>query len=505
MMKKILLAFSLIVLLMTTSAGNAAEKAALPPTTTQLETWQCGTTVAAMNTNIYAYIVTGATNYRFRLTCTLPNATVQVQTVTTLMRVFNFTLLTSPSFARSYSVEVAACVGGVWQAYGPACTINSPSATTVIQTSQCGLTMASIYDPVYANIVSYAQGYRFRVTDVTNPALVYILDRSVREFRLNLFPVASGRTYNVEVAIKNYDGTYLPYGPGCSITAPNLYTKVMAAYCGRVISSFTEYIYADYVQAASGYRWKITNMANMSTQYIDTVNRAFTMSMLTNVQYNAAYRIEVSIKDPSGVYLPYGPFCTIFTPLLPAPKIQLSQCEITCISNSEMMYADDYPGATVYRFRLENTQLGYSHYIDRTVRCYNLSMFGGLQPNLAYTVKVAVKVNGVFTSFGKGCDVTTPSSANRMADTNEISNDTSFMPKLYPNPFSEYFSIDAALQAAAEVSVKVFDMMGRLLDSNKTKAADLQNLQLGSSYPPGIYNVVIAHDDDVKTHRVIKR
>ena len=79
------------------------------------------------------------------------------------------------------------------------------------------------------------------------------------------------------------------------------------------------------------------------------------------------------------------------------------------------------------------------------------------------------------------------------------------MPRLYPNPFSEYFSVDASLQAVAEVSVKVYDMTGRLLEATAVPASELSSLQLGLNYPPGVYNVVMRYHDEVKTRQVIKR
>jgi hypothetical protein len=510
--RKILLTIGFLFFALLIKAGEITPaKSDMPPTTTtQVQAALCGQTLAALDTPIVANIVSGAASYRFRVTTTLPESMVPVQVVTSATRSFKLIQLTNYAFGRVYSVEVAVLYGGVWQPYGPACSVSSPTPTTVIQSAYCGLTVASISDPVYANSVPYAQGYRFRVTNLLDSSDMHILDRTIREFRLNLFQVSSGATYLVEVAVKNFDGTYLPYGPLCSVTCPVLYTKVMASYCGRTLGAFSDYIYADLVEGCSGYRFKITNMSNLSdVQYLDRPIRQFSMSMLTNVQYNTAYKVEISIKDTHGDYLPYGPFCTLFTPLLPVPKIQLSQCELVGPLVTELMYADEYPNATMYRFRLENLMVGYSHHIDRWGRSYSLSMFSGLLPNTPYTVKVAVKVNGVWTDYGKACDVTTPASfpSTRFAlnDNKTDDTDTSFMPKLYPNPFSDYFSIDATLQATAEVSVRIYDMTGRLLDSQRIPGSELLTMEMGRNFPPGVYNVVMKVNDEVKTLRVIKR
>lgn len=504
MIKKILFAFCLFSML--TSFGRSAGSQPVP-VTTQIVASQCGQLLPAINTAIYANYVQGASSYMFKITTALPDGSLQTQTRISPLRVFNLTQLASYAFSKTYTIEVSVNYGGIWQPFGAACNVTTPTPLTAISSSQCGITMASMGDPIYANLVAFAPGYRFRITNAGNPSQVYIVDRSLREMRLENFQVLSGTTYNIDVAVKNFDGTYLPFGPVCSITAPVLTTKIMSSFCGRVMSSFSEYIYADLVAGAAGYRFKVTNMATSSVQYIDRPLRTITMAMVANVQYSTAYRIEVAIKGAQGNYLSFGPFCTVFTPILTVPKIQLSQCEMTCTTTTEMMYADDYPGATVYRFRLENPELGYNYYIERNSRCYNLNMFPGLQPNIAYTVKVAVKVNGVFTGYGKACDVTTPPvfADTRLANPKNQDAGTSFMSKPYPNPFADYFSIDAALPADAEVSVRVFDMTGRLLDSIVYSGAELAGARFGVGYPPGVYNVVVHYNERAETLRVIKR
>ncbi|MBL7885782.1 MAG: fibronectin type III domain-containing protein, partial [Flavobacterium sp.] len=54
---------------------------------------------------------------------------------------------------------------------------------TVVQGSQCGSTLATIDQYIYANLVSGAQGYRFRVTDMTTMQ-VQTIDKALRVFQL---------------------------------------------------------------------------------------------------------------------------------------------------------------------------------------------------------------------------------------------------------------------------------------------------------------------------------
>jgi hypothetical protein len=498
--KKLLLTITLIFVTLTATAGGS--RVLVPPATTQLQ--GCGQTLAALNSSIVANLVAGASSYRFRVSTVSPQGVPSVQIHTSNTRTFKLTQLASFAFDRAYTIDVAIRHGNQWYPYGPACTIYSPTPTTTLESAYCGAAITSMSSPIYAQGVNYAQGYRFRVTNLLNQSEVYIVDRPLREFRLNNFNATSGSHYLVEVAIKNYGGSYLPYGPPCSVTAPVLYTQVATSFCGHTLGAMSDQILANLVSTAQGYRFKITSLVNGSTQTIDRPLRVFSMNMLSNILYNHPYKIEVALKNASGTYLPYGQPCTVYTPGLPIPKIQLSQCELVGPPVTEAIYADEYPSATVYRFKLENLEQGYSHTLDRGARYYTLNMFSGLLPNTAYTVRVAVKVNGTFTPYGKACDVTTPGNTSRFDNTQSRITDASEMPKVYPNPYSEYFSM-GALPSDAEVSVGIYDMTGRLLESHKTTGNALPSLQLGKGFPTGVYNLIINESDTIRTHRVVKR
>jgi hypothetical protein len=94
---------------------------------TQVQSSQCGVTLAALNTVISADAVTGAQQYRFEVT---NGATVRVYTAAT-GNSFNLTQLTGgAAFATTYSVKAAVKVNNVWSAYGTACNITTPAPLT---------------------------------------------------------------------------------------------------------------------------------------------------------------------------------------------------------------------------------------------------------------------------------------------------------------------------------------------------------------------------------------
>jgi hypothetical protein len=56
-----------------------------------------------------------------------------------------------------------------------------------------------------------------------------------------------------------------------------------------------------------------------------------------------------------------------------------------------------------------------------------------------------------------------------------------------------------------KVSIKTFDMMGRLLEFHTVNSIELNNQKLGNNFPSGIYNVVVSQGEVSKSVRVIKR
>ncbi|WP_291129772.1 T9SS type A sorting domain-containing protein, partial [Flavobacterium sp. UBA7682] len=65
--------------------------------------------------------------------------------------------------------------------------------------------------------------------------------------------------------------------------------------------------------------------------------------------------------------------------------------------------------------------------------------------------------------------------------------------------------IDLTTESQSSVSIKVYDMVGRLVESHESKASNLSSFPIGDRYPSGVYNVVVTQDEEVKTLRVIKR
>ena len=80
-----------------------------------------------------------------------------------------------------------------------------------------------------------------------------------------------------------------------------------------------------------------------------------------------------------------------------------------------------------------------------------------------------------------------------------------FEVKSFPNPFKNAFKLEINTSSEERVAIKVYDLLGRTVDSLEGTLADIAALEIGSNYPSGVYNVVISQDENVKTLRIVKR
>jgi hypothetical protein len=56
-----------------------------------------------------------------------------------------------------------------------------------------------------------------------------------------------------------------------------------------------------------------------------------------------------------------------------------------------------------------------------------------------------------------------------------------------------------------QVGVRVYDMLGREVESRQATVDAITNFEIGSQYPSGVYNIIVTQGAHTKTLRVIKR
>ena len=140
---------------------------------------------------------------------------------------------------------------------------------------------------------------------------------------------------------------------------------------------------------------------------------------------------------------------------------------------------------TQYRFQIVNDATQASVTIDRAYNWFTFAMVPGYTPNAAYSVRVAVMTTGIWSPLGDACQITSPPSVSRhIAGTvvAETSAKAAFTATAYPNPFAGDFRISLTTTSAESVSVMVYDMAGRLIES---RHADTSGRRLQCNHNPG--------------------
>ena len=102
-----------------------------------------------------------------------------------------------------------------------------------------------------------------------------------------------------------------------------------------------------------------------------------------------------------------------------------------------------------------------------------------------------------FTLYYKNCGIVKTA---MLTETAIVFNATA-----YPNPFANNFQLDIKTSSEEALQVKVYDMLGKLVDNQILDGTQVEAFEIGSNYPSGVYNVIVSQGDNLKTVRVIKR
>jgi hypothetical protein len=381
----------------------------------------------------------------------------------------------------------------------------------------CGTTLSGWHSTVTANWTNFAQGYRFKITKVdmnTNAPIAapVIIDRPVNNISLANVP---GTTYNsrymFEIAVR-FNNVWQPFfGAPCYLNTPNPVSTI-GTQCGSTLTAMNQWINAAFVSNVSAYRFRVTRViagtpTGTSQEITQGMNR-FNMTQLSGILFASTYRVEVSLRNTDGTFLPYGTACNINTPAYPTTQVRSVQCNnYQVTSNSQLIIADAVATATMYRFRVYNGS-DYDTFYDNSLNRFTLNNFPGLVPNGAiYSVQVAVKLPNEpnFGPYSKACTIKTPMQARAIASDVQLEIANVFEALAYPNPFAENFKLDVKTNSEASIQVRVYDMIGKLVEDKMINSSDIQNFELGNQYPSGVYNVIVSQESNTKTLRVIKR
>jgi hypothetical protein len=77
--------------------------------------------------------------------------------------------------------------------------------------------------------------------------------------------------------------------------------------------------------------------------------------------------------------------------------------------------------------------------------------------------------------------------------------------KVYPNPYASAFQLNFTTSSESQVGMRVYDMIGKLVEARQFSTTEMNNQEVGNNYPSGIYNVIVTQGENMKTLRVIKK
>ncbi len=368
---------------------------------------------------------------------------------------------------------------------------------------------------IITSLVANCQGYRYVVTRV-NPAddtpmsAPVTVDMGMRNlFLSNLSNYAYGAKFKVETTVRINNVWQPNYAPAFFVFTPTPLSTM--ASCGTQISNLTTQVTSSPVALVSVYRYQVQRLdaSNnvLSTQVITSGLRYFSFEQVTDFRYDANYSVSCAIRNLDGVFMAYGPACTVQAPKHPTSEVRATQCNDYNVSSyNEKIFANLVRNVVLYRYRLYNVAQGYDYSVDKNANYFRLTDFPGLVPGETYSVQVAVSMPGQpdFGPFGKTCTLVIPNVARTIEDT-QVAGAISFEATVYPNPFAEnfYFKVNSA--SNEDYTIQVYDMLGKLVETKTVAADSVESTEVGANFPAGVYNVILTQGANIKTLRVVKR
>jgi hypothetical protein len=386
------------------------------------------------------------------------------------------------------------------------------TVTTTLLNTSCGTTLASIGSIIGITTLAGQPitGYRIRVT---NGAQVQMIESNVPHFTMTQFASYTyATTYTVEIQLQRAGIWMASWGTPCLVSTPAILENgaagsVNPSQCGITLSKINTLIATTSLQGVTGYRFRVTNLTDTvgpnAIQTLDRTQNWFSLQMLARYNYGTVYRIEVAVKTTAD-FGGFGAPCEVSSPASPS----LTNCGGSIALKTTTIAATSLVGITQYRFQVTRQSDNASATIDRSVNWFNFNMVPAAAYTIGamYTVRVAVMSTGTWSPFGDACEIQAPTGTGKGIATATIATASAdFKAMAYPNPFTSNFGIDVMTSSQENVMLKIYDMLGKLVESREVKMVDLDLEKIGAQYPSGVYNVIVSQDGIVKTLRVIKR
>lgn len=328
---------------------------------------------------------------------------------------------------------------------------------------------------------------------------------TVNPFTTNTTTITAPNSYTWAVNGTTYttSGTYT-FLNGCvteilnlTIVPGNPGPTIIPSQCGVTLDIYNRIVYATAVPGAQRYRFRVTNLSTNQVVVVENPLRHLFLRNLPIYEYDQAYDVEVAVRV-NNVWSNFGAACTITTPVV-TTQVRASQCGATLATKLDIVYADNVSGVIGYRFRVTNQTSNSVQIIDRSTRAFQFNAVTDYSDATNYSIEVALlNTDNTYLPYGAACIVTTPVTTGKLAV-------IPFDVVGYPNPFDTAFKLDVKSSSTNIISVKVYDMIGKLIEERQVNANEIDVFEVGSNYAQGVYNVIVSQDDAIQTIRMVKR
>ena len=375
--------------------------------------------------------------------------------------------------------------------------------TTTMQ--GCGTTLATIGSLIAAvSLGAPITGYRFEVTTVGSlPLEVQVVNGTGPNFSLTqLASYAYATTYSVRCMLQR-NGIWLGYyGPACNISSPAVLAPggaaaVTPSQCGITLPTISTLIATTSLAGATGYKFRVTNLRTGFQQELTRTLHWFALTMLTQYVYGDTYSVEVAVKT-TGLFSGYGTPCNVTAPAVPSLT---TQCGTTIATKTTNITTASLALVTSYDFEVRNMTTLVTANVSNNLNWFRLSMLPNYAASTQFRVRVRVLSSGTYSDYGDACFITSPA----VARTVETVDNNIFEVTASPNPFDNNFGMFLNSTSIQDVSIRVYDMIGKLVEQRDVKSGDVVMQEIGARFPSGVYNVIVTQGAEVKTLRVIKR
>jgi hypothetical protein len=231
----------------------------------------------------------------------------------------------------------------------------------------------------------------------------------------------------------------------------------------------------------------------------------------TFITYNTQYCIRVAALNTNNVPLDYGSVCCVLTPN-PVINVATNQCNSSTPLASLNTWINATTGitnSTGYKWEVTNMLTSQVGTITTSLPKLQLTSITSIVPtsptfltnNTQYCIRVAaLNTNNVPLNYGSVCCVLTPLLRESSNSFNE-----NFNIITSPNPFNTNFTLNIESPSKEAVSIKVYDMLGKLVDDLTVDYLNSNNLTIGDNYTSGIYTILITQGENSESVRIVKQ